>query len=611
MPFIAKLSALRATDVLRAGAKAANLGELLHVGFAVPEGFVITTEASSMSEEITKEILTAFTELDADSVAVRSSATGEDGGGAAWAGQLDTFLNTSKSDLLKNVERCRASLFSERAVAYASEFQGQQPPMSVAVIVQRMLKPEIAGVAFSVHPVNEDRNQILIESVSGLGEALVSGQVTPDTHVIEKHSGRILDERKTDAAHHLSASQIDAIRTQVEGIEQHFDQPMDIEWAIEAGKLWILQARPITTLGKRLPASYDRRIPWKLFVVRPFSLFGSSLWHGWYGSPEMRSLFGFCIRKALFFEQHKHVVRFYWDEQEQREFTTAIQRFVSEEPLQYRQCLERAFVLNAEAQSRLLLREHQLPALEESISFCFELAIHATVLPRFSLPALDVNNLEHDVLRESCEKLRALSYYPDVTKHLIIPAAIQKLQSTGLERAEERVHLLTIPEILDADYTHLERRENERSMGNHFIYQNIDGVPLDTWVDPDAMHELILEMENIPQDILTGGVKLIGDIAFEGKVRGVARIVVDEGRDKRFDEGDILVTVCSSPTMMPLIRKCAAIVTDEGGISCHAAVISRELKKPCVMNTKFATTLIRDGDMIEVDAYQGVVIVLK
>jgi pyruvate,water dikinase len=108
-------------------------------------------------------------------VAVRSSATAEDGADHAWAGQLDSYLNTKKEDLLKNVRRCFASLFTPRAIFYRLESKLRETRISVAVVVQKMVQSEVSGVAFSVHPVTEDRNQILIEAGLGLGEAIVSG----------------------------------------------------------------------------------------------------------------------------------------------------------------------------------------------------------------------------------------------------------------------------------------------------------------------------------------------------------------------------------------------------------------------------------------------------
>ena len=122
-----------------------------------------------------------------------------------------------------------------------------------------------------------------------------------------------------------------------------------------------------------------------------------------------------------------------------------------------------------------------------------------------------------------------------------------------------------------------------------------------------------MQLENIPKISLESGLKqLKGQAAFLGKAKGVARIILtSDGKRAHFDEGDILVSINSNPNLMPLLKKCSAIVTDEGGITCHAAIISRELKKPCLIGTKIATQVLKDGDLVEVDADKGIVKIIK
>ncbi len=221
-------------DVLIAGGKGASLGEMTQAKIPVPSGFVIladsferfiketeivadidsildnvdvkkihTVENASeeikaiilseeMPRDIEKEILQNFKKLNAKFVAVRSSATAEDSSTAAWAGQLESYLNTTKEELLENVKKCWASLFTPRAIVYRHEKNLHKHKISVAVVVQKMVESEVSGVAFSVHPVTEDRNQIIIEAGLGLGEALVSGQITPDSYVVEKKENLLL-----------------------------------------------------------------------------------------------------------------------------------------------------------------------------------------------------------------------------------------------------------------------------------------------------------------------------------------------------------------------------------------------------------------------------------
>src|SRR3989344_83743 len=216
-------------DVELAGGKGASLGEMTKAGISVPPGFVILAPAfdrfitetglkadidavlhkvkhqdinsvekasekiqsmilsKDMPEDLVELIIDNFNDLGAKYVAVRSSATAEDSSSAAWAGQLDTFLNTTEDNLLENVQKCWASLFTPRAIFYRFEKNLHKEKISVAVAVQKMVESEVSGIAFSVHPVTEDRNQMIIEAGFGLGEAIVSGQVTPDSFVVEKN----------------------------------------------------------------------------------------------------------------------------------------------------------------------------------------------------------------------------------------------------------------------------------------------------------------------------------------------------------------------------------------------------------------------------------------
>jgi pyruvate, water dikinase len=297
-----------------AGGKGASLGEMTQAGIAIPPGFVVlstafdrfveetgikadidavlhsvdhkeihTVDAASekikamvtgrdFPEDIAEEILKLFRELGTKFVAVRSSATAEDSASAAWAGQLDTFLNTEQESLLENVKKCWASLFTPRAIFYRFEQGLHGQHISVAVVVQKMVESEISGIAFSVHPVTQDRNQLIIEAGFGLGESIVSGQITPDSYVVEKNDWSILDinvseqskglyrspaggnEWKTFSSEDggkqkLSGKQVIELSKLVVNIEKHYGFPVDIEWAIEGGELFITQSRPITTLG--------------------------------------------------------------------------------------------------------------------------------------------------------------------------------------------------------------------------------------------------------------------------------------------------------------------------------------------------------------------------
>ena len=309
---IKNFTELGRNDAKIAGGKGASLGEMTQANIPVPPGFVVladtfekfieetdinveidsilhkvnphevhTVEGASeeiqaiiknavMPEDIKMEIMTEFDRLGAEFVAVRSSATAEDSASAAWAGQLDSYLNTTRDNVLARVQDCWASLFTPRAIFYRFEKELHKTKISVAVVVQKMVNSEKSGIAFSVHPVTEDRNQLIIESGFGLGEAIVSGQITPDSYVVEKEPRNILDINISEqsrgmyrkagggnewkelgsigATQVLSKDEILELSNIILGIEKHYGFPCDIEWAFEGGKFYIVQSRPITTL---------------------------------------------------------------------------------------------------------------------------------------------------------------------------------------------------------------------------------------------------------------------------------------------------------------------------------------------------------------------------
>ena len=268
------LSAIGAGDIGVAGGKGANLGELIHAAFPVPDGFVITTDAyvaaaraagvdprdpagarellvaKPMPAAIANAVRDAYPAL-GGRVAVRSSATAEDLPEASFAGQQDTILDVEGDDaLLEAVRRCWASLWNERAVAYRATHEVDEHALRLAVVVQRMVPATIAGVLFTADPITGRRRRAAIDAVRGLGEQLVSGAVNPDHYLVDASTGAVL-ERRGDILDDARLREIATIGARIEG---HFGRPQDIEWAIDDRKLWIVQSRDITTLYP-LPAS--------------------------------------------------------------------------------------------------------------------------------------------------------------------------------------------------------------------------------------------------------------------------------------------------------------------------------------------------------------------
>ncbi|HZM83961.1 MAG TPA: PEP/pyruvate-binding domain-containing protein [Candidatus Limnocylindrales bacterium] len=237
---VVSLRDLGRDDVALAGGKGANLGELVRAGFPVPDGFVVTTAASGDSPS---SITEAYERLGGGPVAVRSSATAEDLPGATFAGQQETYLNVvGAQEVVAAVERCRASLWTERAVAYRARLGIRDDEVGIAVVVQVMVPAEFAGVLFTADPLTGARDRTVIDATAGLGEAVVSGTVTPDHYVVVRRhvrsrSGNLLPDKVIRELARLGRR-----------VERHFGAPQDIEWAVVAGRISLVQARPMTAL---------------------------------------------------------------------------------------------------------------------------------------------------------------------------------------------------------------------------------------------------------------------------------------------------------------------------------------------------------------------------
>jgi len=253
---IVPLAALGLESPALAGGKAAQLGALIDAGLPVPEGFCITTAAyrHGMDDALRTEITTAYAALGGGAVAVRSSATAEDLPDASFAGQQETFLNIESAEaVIAAVERCWASLFTERAVAYRRERGITDRDVAMAVIVQRMVPAAAAGVLFTVDPVSGDTEEMVVEAARGLGEAVVSARVTPVRYRIRRRAPHDVIAAGGNEPALLSPATLAELAELGLRAERILGRAADVEWAFAQEKLWLLQARSVTALGPRPP----------------------------------------------------------------------------------------------------------------------------------------------------------------------------------------------------------------------------------------------------------------------------------------------------------------------------------------------------------------------
>ena len=233
-----------------AGNKAATLAVLCRAGFQVPPGVVISVDALSAGtdDQLPPVVRAALSHvpdlLGPGPWAVRSSSTAEDSEQESFAGQFETVLNVEPDGLAEAVLRCWRSRLSDRVKVYG----GDRDASSLAVLIQPMIAADAAGVAFTTDPVSGDHRTV-IEAVEGLGERLVSGSVTPERWTVEEDGSIGVPSVATV----LAAEKAWAVGDLARRVEEHFGRPQDIEWAIGGGALWLLQARPITTLPSARP----------------------------------------------------------------------------------------------------------------------------------------------------------------------------------------------------------------------------------------------------------------------------------------------------------------------------------------------------------------------
>lgn len=303
-------------DIPLVGGKGANLGEMTCSKIPVPPGFIVTAnayydfmeksalaanigailhridsedskalqQASAQIKQLILEapmpgttiqaIKDAYLKMGAGPVAVRSSATAEDLPEASFAGQQSTFLNVEGGDnVVKAVQECWASLFEARAIYYREQQHFDHFKVGIAVPVQRMVASESSGVMFTVEPITSDTSKIVIEAIYGLGEGLVSGEVTPDLYIIDKSTMSVISRKVSHQVQKLTrdtsseagntwqaiptASQekpkisdddIAALAEIARRLEDHYQSPQDIEWAKDANGIYIVQTRPVTTI---------------------------------------------------------------------------------------------------------------------------------------------------------------------------------------------------------------------------------------------------------------------------------------------------------------------------------------------------------------------------
>lgn len=757
-------SEISAKDTLSCGGKGASLGEMTQAGFPVPNWFVLTTEAFWKEKELwSNEVLKAFELLDSPFVAVRSSGTKEDGDVDSFAGQFESYLFVRREDLIQKILQCHKSVSSPRIQSYCESKGIAHDEIKVAVVIQKMVDSEVAGVCFTVNPVSHQEDEIMIEAGYGLGEAVVSGMITPDNYIISKQTWElkkalsqqekklilapepwgtqeVVIEDALQGQQKLNDEQIWILAQLAEQVESHYGKPMDIEWALEKGKLYLLQARPITSFqvsGENNKKEGDidawNIVDEKFFenILNQAYLLTSRV------SPVQRDFIGgvnflnnpFCCMDFLLSIPEPWTTNtcFFLPEQAfqkyckkaSEEFLTPgfFHVYVEREKLWYQKFYDIYHkVLHHFDQNNLI----NSPALVSDLKSLFDYSSDMNTYYHFlltiwafeqeALPCLEKELLEHfkDDFKRIQMCVTAQTELTNEQKFRIELATLKQqygdsLPKESLEILWKKWRYLWMYSPTDAGYTHkkilelyqgiiidktlsiveeinknksdflflLNEHKNEKRICEimQLINYNIffrtirmeKIMECYTCLSPvytNLMEQLSYSREEVgnllPTEILAffekgqippkrplhPGVlfridkikvltkyeldfiqkklflkntvdEFVWMVAYQGSVVGKVKIIHSEKDVGKVEEGDILVSRFTRPEYIPAMEKASGFITNDGGITCHAAIIARELKKPCIIWTKIATQVLKDGDIIELDAFNGVVRIIE
>ena len=516
-------------------------------------------------------------ELNSHLYAIRSSASNEDGKDKSFAGQYDTFLNVKKEDIFLNIKKCFCSLYNDNVISYSDDFD----IYGINVIIQVMIDSDYSGVAFTVDPSSESDNYILIEMTEGLGEKLVSGKVIPNKFFVRKETGMI-DLKIGELS--LDEVIFNRLILEIEKTEKIYKCPMDIEYAIKERKIFILQARPITA-RTILPKSFS------LTLTRQKSLIDIELYYKgeYFGIKNItKNLYYF---KPLFvYNNVDNNVSIYYNNTDLEELPNPMYYLLDiyfDKTLKYYRKIKKDIeYLNNTINNKL---EIDYRTYIDKIIEIYPFTSLGQLAGHFN----DTSKRVKDLLIEFREKYDYIIY--KAVDYLVF-----KFKAILPDNYKEYIDFLLIDEIINSKLPSIESLEN-RKLG--YIYYNNS---LYVTTDYDKFFgDNNINIEEASNSLLNGTFAYSSNTNITGRVC----VILSDKDFNNFKRGDIIVTPMTSPKFLSLIKECKAIITDEGGTLSHAAIISRELKIPCLVGCTNATKNLSTGNMIEINK-RGEIIIL-
>lgn len=677
------------------GGKGAGLFKLLGYGFKVPEFFVITADTGIYNDRFREELNGYADMLDCDLFAVRSSGIAEDGANASYAGQFITELNVKRENLFDAVRRVAGSFSASGAASYGKRF-GQNDNGRIAIIVQKQIIGKVSGVMFSTSPHSVD--EVLIESVSGCGENLVGGKITPIKRAIKK-------------THCNEEGYVRELACAAELLEREEKTAVDVEWSYDGKQLWFLQLRPQTVGSDVLPSGLEKK-DWKLYVKRDFTVFNHSIQEV-ASDPDTQKLsygFGMPIYEGLIVCGRE----FYTERNDERccrdwaklDNSTFFKDFIAR--------IDRSLSITLRRTSAVVRRDFSrlsdkslIKAYKNEIQHYIESYIPMMIRPDDYLFGELIKAVGESKARRI---VNAISVFTEKTlyseeRRLFLLAVIHGEKDKYLKKYawitsplgvnctaftesdfDARAKEFTLPRAKKALKELLDRKREERTNAEQYLREEVNAEITQLceyilkfmyfrtrtaevsdryfyYIRKILLAEICRRFSLIDRDLLAlrydeieqyvkspaaftnivrkhkGGEVIVcqdgkskayygaysygllkkilssakkttdnfikGEIACAGEV--TARVVVINGIDDiyKMEDGYILVTSMTTPELVVALDKAVGIITDEGGITCHASILAREYGVPCLVGTQSATRLLKDGMTVRLDCING------
>lgn len=591
-------------DDLNFGGKANSLLKLIRNGINVPKFFILSSHAyqtflkfnqinitknyeevkkniysGTFPNDLKEEIYSYWNMYQFVKVSVRSSASNEDGNSKSFAGQYESFLNVEKEDLLESIKKCWVSLYEDNILAYNGDLNSN----SMNVIIEEMIDADYAGVAFSIDPTSHSKNYSVVELVKGLGEQLVSGSVTPSTLHIRRETGRC-DLVSGDLR--LSDEIISELEKNVLNIEALYCVPIDIEWCILKNTIYILQARPITAFNTCI-------IPYRKVISREKSIIETEIYYqGEYEGIKSLTKDLYYFKPLFIYDKEKEITNVYYNDLDLEEDPNNIYYYMQENinntKKLYREALTSCNYLNTIIDN-------------DKEDFDYKSFVHHMLV---IYPFTSLGNLAGYFENISAELKKMLVDFRNNYDYILYKAN-EYLHIKAKEKLplsyKQHLKFLFLEEVFNTKLPTIDVIEKRK---NGYIY-------FDNKLELIEDSEKWLKDRNITIKTLQNGNTVKGNIAYSGITTGKVCQVFKKEDFKKFEKGDILVTTMTTPKFTPILKDAGAIVTDEGGITCHAAIIARELKIPCIIGCKNATEVLKDGMIVKVNATEGTINIIS